>query len=1036
MNFKLKKIISMLLVAIMVVGFMPTEVFAAPMSTLDAVTFQGTNGCSVRLDKGSMTLEAGKTDTDTDTVTAECYNFGGHDRTYTWSSSDESVAVISSISSDNKTATIKGVGKGTAVVSLTVTRNTRTATAQLTVTVNAPGPEVRLDKSQATIRSGESLNLNASLKDAAETELSWAIMSGSDFVRIDSKSGTAAVVKGLSEGTAVIRASVETNEGDDYSECTVNVTAPEILSVAITNKSIAASPVFVGDTLNLAASAEPGEYFGASDISWSSSDESVATVDGNGAVTAVGIGNATITAKAADNASISDSVNITVYDTVESITLSCGEALSIVEGGQLNVRATVTFSHGGSADSMDIAWAIADPTVAGVEGTGTSVAVSGSKAGNTTLTASYGGKTAQAAVEVMTNVASIAVTGNNELVVGDTSKLTATLTYLNNNAKTDYKVVWSSSDPDIVTVSQNGLVSTTGVFGTAVVTAEAGGVSAQYPVAVVSASDSLTTDVKSAQLKITTDDQGEKTYEQIDIHAMEGGQPASGVTWSSNNEDVAVVDQNGHVTAVGAGMAVISATVSEKSATTDITVIEINEEKFVTHNITIEYILEDGTEIAQKYIAQLGHGTAFHETIASPVVKGYIADQTSVALNFDKVMGDVTYRVTYVPGQTTFSVVYLYQNIENDDYSEGGRDTLNGVTGESVSKYISGESLTAEGFYVLPFDNTATIASDGSTVVTVKFNRRYYMLNFELNGGKGVDPIYAKYGAPIGTVADPTRDGYIFDGWDKDIPETMPTGDTLTASWKPGEAVYSIEYYKQNNDGSYAYIGTVTKTETVETEVSGDDGAESAFKNTTFKDYKVYHYNEDKSTKEKVKGDGSTIVISKYDLNEYNIVFSLSNTSSNNKTDGTTMTIGGATYSKNGAQYSFSAKVGDNILAKWPTIDNMSVPSKATVKFYGWQYSGASTVFVSKRDILTTDMLSSLDNGSTTTYSIVWTSYTKIAELHYMLQNAEDDNYTDSENYQQEFVHGGTWNQKDIYGFEKERNEQKNRSQGQQPHYL
>ena len=65
-----------------------------------------------------------------------------------------------------------------------------------------------------------------------------------------------------------------------------------------------------------------------------------------------------------------------------------------------------------------------------------------------------------------------------------------------------------------------------------------------------------------------------------------------------------------------------------------------------------------------------------------------------------------------------------------------------------------------------------------------KWNVNQYTITFDSNGGTAVDSITADYGTAITAPSDPTRTGYIFAGWDKQIPSTMPAEDmTITAKW-------------------------------------------------------------------------------------------------------------------------------------------------------------------------------------------------------------------------------------------------------------
>ncbi len=156
---------------------------------------------------------------------------------------------------------------------------------------------------------------------------------------------------------------------------------------------------------------------------------------------------------------------------------------------------------------------------------------------------------------------------------------------------------------------------------------------------------------------------------------------------------------------------------------------------------------------------------------------------------------DIVVDVVYVPSNTSFTIKHYLQNITNDDYSLdkteivtmsliGGENPAPVITGHKVSEYnrvyvVNGQdsytlSYKYDGFYPLNYDGNVVIAADGSTVVEIYYDRYYYLMDFSLEGGYGVEPIYARFGSYIYDGAElkelpdaltPKRAGYEFLGW-------------------------------------------------------------------------------------------------------------------------------------------------------------------------------------------------------------------------------------------------------------------------------
>lgn len=287
-----------------------------------------------------------------------------------------------------------------------------------------------------------------------------------------------------------------------------------------------------------------------------------------------------------------------------------------------------------------------------------------------------------------------------------------------------------------------------------------------------------------------------------------------------------------------------------------------------TYTIIINYVFANGRTAAQSWTATVAKDSDYSATIASPAVVGYKPDQDTVAIDVKNIQADKTFTVTYSPALVDFTVEYYQQNVNDDKYTSAGTQVFHGYTEDPVSKYANGTSgfaVNYDGFTRLLYEDTATIAADGSTVVELYYDRNYYLMNFDLDGGYGVEPIYARYGATI-NVGTPTKPGYSFDKWEPTLPATMPVdGGTYTAKWTVGNAKYVIQYWQENaNDDDYSYVEKVDKTGTVGTTVNGSND----------KSYQGFTYNNEKTDKNvTIKGDGSTVVNVYYDRNVYTVTF-------------------------------------------------------------------------------------------------------------------------------------------------------------------
>lgn len=249
-----------------------------------------------------------------------------------------------------------------------------------------------------------------------------------------------------------------------------------------------------------------------------------------------------------------------------------------------------------------------------------------------------------------------------------------------------------------------------------------------------------------------------------------------------------------------------------------------------TRKITVNYVYKSNNGmVAQPYSAEVSATEPFVKTIAIPVIinytptvdedglpQGVTLDATNGLLEFNLPAGmdDVDIVLYYVAGQAQYTVIHRYQNLENDEYTEDPPVT---VTGD-IDAYTNAVANNKEGFTCTGIQQSI-IAADGTTQVVISYDRNYYTVVFDVNGGiGGPDPIYAKYGTTY-TVADitaPTRAGYNFTGWadeEGNEPDGIVTRDvTYKAQWVAPNDKADVTYviWGQNaNDDEYSYLDSL-----------------------------------------------------------------------------------------------------------------------------------------------------------------------------------------------------------------------------------
>ena len=331
---------------------------------------------------------------------------------------------------------------------------------------------VTLNKSSLELLIGgtEQLIATVSPDNATDKTVVWT-SSDNSVATVDANGNVTAVAL----GSATITASC----GSVKAECKVTV-LPIAVSELTLNKT--EMKIFVGGSSQLAATISPDNATNKT-IVWTSSDNSIATVDANGNVQAIAVGTAIITASCD---SVKAECKVTIIKRSQTITWN-QKFNNIKEGDVIELTAT-------SSSGLEIVYTVleGDAVIQGNTLTLNApgqVRVEASQPGNDEYNAA---RTVVKKITVLPIPAS-EVSLNKaelELLIGGTEQLIATVSPDNASDKT---VVWTSSDSNVATVDENGLVQAIAA-GNVVITASCGEVKAECKVTVLKKQQTITWD--------------------------------------------------------------------------------------------------------------------------------------------------------------------------------------------------------------------------------------------------------------------------------------------------------------------------------------------------------------------------------------------------------------------------------------------------------------------------------------------------------------------------------------------------------------
>ena len=274
-------------------------------------------------------------------------------------------------------------------------------------------------------------------------------------------------------------------------------------------------------------------------------------------------------------------------------------------------------------------------------------------------------------------------------------------------------------------------------------------------------------------------------------------------------------------------------------------------------NVTVNY-LDAVTKlpIYTGFSATIKSGELYSQKVLSPTYLGYApywypddpattdpgaatVSAQSLALSVGAGYTGETYTVNvyYKAIAVSYAVRYYFQNIHDDMYSENVNYYRRGsaLTGTIIANEALGLNEEQTRGFTKLYHYPEAVAADGSTVFECYYDRNYYQVKLDANGGYGSEHVYARYGTPF-VATTPTRHGYRFAGWDKldengvgdgkadELPSTVPAENaSYIALWKSADTTYTVVYWLKNAAGTeYDYMGSQKRSAVAGEVVSGD----------------------------------------------------------------------------------------------------------------------------------------------------------------------------------------------------------------------
>lgn len=625
-----------------------------------------------------------------------------------WSSSDTSIATV-----DEGLVTAKKAGKVTITAKQTVNGIVKKASCWITIQPTVSTITVNPSELTLPIEAYKTLHATVEPADLSGITLTWK-SSNENIVKVIESSEVTATIQGVAGGHAVISAINQDNVVVGY--CHVSVQQP-VTSIVLSETEITLD--LTSRRLQLRATAYPETALNKT-IIWSCTDPTKASIDQNGLITLLKPGTVTIIASSEDNPSATAYCNINIQVPVVSIALD--ETVKTMYKGASERLSYVILPM--NASNNAVTWTSTNTSIATVDANGK---VSAKNSGTTViiLKTVEGGFSVYCTITVRSVATGIKLDASElKLKAGENYYMKPDLTPKDS---TDNELVWESSDTKVAVVDINGKISAKDP-GTAIIMARTeSGAIAYCKVTVTRAVDGIILNFTEKTIYIGNEFKLKVSVSPSDASNL-------GVTWKSSNTKVATVSEEGVVTGLVGGMAVITCTTVDGgfSAICAITVRE------PMTKITLNYEnYKLGVEKTVMLIATVSTETATNQDVTwesnnedvaivskkgkvTGVSKGY-ATITAIAQDGSEVETSCEIRVVTPVSSVTLDKSYLSMLI-------GESRTLKATISPSNATYKKSKWISS--------DETVAIVDEDGVVTTLKAGTATITAEAQDNSGK------------------------------------------------------------------------------------------------------------------------------------------------------------------------------------------------------------------------------------------------------------------------------------------------------------